>query len=82
MKDVPMIAESSYPGAVAENRYPFVSSSKVPQPIQECWNRELVRALGDPEVRVQLAKHFLEPNPSSREELAAHVRKEYERWGG
>jgi tripartite-type tricarboxylate transporter receptor subunit TctC len=40
-----------------------------------------VKALGDPEVREQVAKHFLEPNPSSREELAAHMRKEYERWG-
>ena len=31
--------------------------------------------LADPEVRQQLAKHFLEPHPSSGQELAAYIRR-------
>jgi tripartite-type tricarboxylate transporter receptor subunit TctC len=81
MKDVPTIAESGFPGVIAENWYAFVCSAKVPRPIQERWNRELVKALADPEVREQLAKHFLEPHPSSRDELAAYIRRDYETWG-
>lgn len=80
MPTVPTIAESGYPGVVAENWYAFVTSSKVPRPILERWNRELVKALSSPEVREQLAKHFLEPNPSSREELAAYIKRDFDTW--
>ena len=81
MKDVPTIAESGYPGVVADNWYAFIGPAKLTPAIQERWNRELVKALADPEVKEQLAKHFLEPSSSTREELAAYIRKEHETWG-
>jgi tripartite-type tricarboxylate transporter receptor subunit TctC len=81
MPTVPTIAESGYPGVVAENWYAFVTSAKVPPAILERWNRELVKALGTPEVKEQLASHFLEPNPSTREELAAYIKREFDTWG-
>jgi tripartite-type tricarboxylate transporter receptor subunit TctC len=80
MPTVPTIAESGYPGVVAENWYAFVTSAKVPKPILERWNRELVKALSAPEVKEQLAKHFLEPNPSTREELAAYIKRDFDTW--
>ena len=80
MPTVPTIAESGYPGVVAENWYAFVTSAKVPRPILERWNRELVKALNSPEVKEQLAKHFLEPNPSTREELAAYIKRDFDTW--
>jgi tripartite-type tricarboxylate transporter receptor subunit TctC len=80
MPTVPTIAESGYPGVVAENWYAFVTSSKVARPILERWNRELVKALSSPEVKEQLAKHFLEPNPSTREELAAYIKRDFDTW--
>jgi tripartite-type tricarboxylate transporter receptor subunit TctC len=81
MPTVPTIAEQGYPGAVAENWYAFIAPAKVPAPILERWNRELVKALSAPDVKEQMAKHFLEPNPSTREELGAYIKKEYEMWG-
>ena len=81
MPNVPTIAESGYPGVVAENWYAFLASAKVPRPILDRWNRELVKALNAPEVKEQLAKHFLEPHPSTREELAAYIKRDYDTWG-
>jgi tripartite-type tricarboxylate transporter receptor subunit TctC len=81
MPTVPTIAESGYPGVIAENWYAFVTSAKVPPAILERWNRELVKALAAPDVKEQLAKHFLEPSSSTRAELAAYIKRDYETWG-
>jgi tripartite-type tricarboxylate transporter receptor subunit TctC len=81
MPDVPTIAESGFPGFEASNWYAFVTSSKVPAPILDKLNAELVKALGAPDVKEQLAKHFLEPQPGSRDDLAKYIRKEYDTWG-
>jgi tripartite-type tricarboxylate transporter receptor subunit TctC len=81
MPDVPTIAEAGYAGAEAVNWYAFVTSSKVPREIQDYWNRELVKVLKDPGIVADLAKHGLEPQPSTREELAAYIAKESEIWG-
>ncbi len=78
---MPTIAESGYPGFEASNWYAFVTSSKVPVALQERWNRELVKALNSPEVKEQLAKHYLEPNPGTREELGKYIKSEYDTWG-
>ena len=81
LPNVPTIAESGFPGFEASNWYAFVTSSKVPQPILERWNRELVKALNSPDVKAQLAQHFLEPAAGTREELAAYIKQEYDNWG-
>ncbi len=81
LPNVPTIAESGFPGFEASNWYAFVTSAKVPVPILERWNKELVKALNAPDVKAQLAQHFLEPSPGTREELAAYIRKEYDNWG-
>jgi tripartite-type tricarboxylate transporter receptor subunit TctC len=81
MPDVPTIAESGFPGFEASNWYAFVTSSKVSAPILDKLNAELVKALGAPDVKEQLAKHFLEPQPGSRDDLAKYIRKEYDTWG-
>jgi tripartite-type tricarboxylate transporter receptor subunit TctC len=81
LPNVPTIAESGYPGFEASNWYAFVTSSKVPVALQERWNKELVKALNSPEVKEQLAKHFLEPHPGTREELGKYIKSEYDTWG-
>ena len=81
LPNVPTIAESGFPGFEASNWYAFVTSSKVPQPILERWNKELVKALNAPDVKEQLAKHFLEPAPGTREDLAKYIKQEYDNWG-
>ena len=81
MPNVPTVAEQGYPGFEATNWYAFVTSARVPAEIVEYWNRELVKALNDPTVKAELAKHGLEPQPGTREELARYIEKETETWG-
>ncbi len=81
LPNVPTIAESGYPAFEATNWYAFVTSAKVPAPILDRLNKELVKALNAPDVREQLAKHFLEPSPGTREELARYIKGEYDNWG-
>ena len=80
MPDVPTVAESGYPGFEAMNWYAFVAPAKTPGEILDFWNRELVKVLKDPLVKAELAKHGLEPQPSTREELAAYIERETAKW--
>jgi tripartite-type tricarboxylate transporter receptor subunit TctC len=81
LPNVPTIAESGYPGFEAENWYAFVTTAKMPQPLLERWNKELVKALSSPDVKEQLAKHYLEPSPGTRDDLAKYIKREYDTWG-
>ena len=78
--DVPTIAESGYPGFNSTNWYAFVASSKVPKPILDRWNLELVKVMKDPEVIQKLKEHGLTPSPGTREELRQFIAKESETW--
>jgi tripartite-type tricarboxylate transporter receptor subunit TctC len=81
MPTVPTVAELGYPGFEAVNWYAFVAPGKTPRPIVEFWNREIVKVLRDPEVAKELAKHGLEPQPGTPEELAKYIDAETEKWG-
>jgi tripartite-type tricarboxylate transporter receptor subunit TctC len=78
---VPTVAESGLPGFNATNWYAFVASSKVPKPVLDRWNAELVKVLTTPDVVEQLNKHGLTPMPGSREELARYMASETAMWG-
>ena len=78
---VPTIAESGYPGFSATNWYAFVASAKVPRPILDRWQVELVRVLKSPEVVEALNKHGLTPLPTTRDELGRYIASEYATWG-
>jgi tripartite-type tricarboxylate transporter receptor subunit TctC len=78
---VPTIAESGYPDYSATNWYAFVASSKVPKPVLDRWNVELVKVLKSPDVVEQLNKHGTTPAPGSRDDLAKTMRSDYDLWG-
>ncbi|HZW75742.1 MAG TPA: tripartite tricarboxylate transporter substrate binding protein, partial [Caldimonas sp.] len=80
MSQVPTIAESGYPGFNATNWYAFVAPGKTPVPILDRWNRELVKALNDPEVKDELMKRGLIPTPMTRDELARFIAAESATW--
>ena len=80
MPTVPTVAEQGYPGFETTNWYAFVTSSKVPNEIIDYWNREIVKVLNDPATIAELAKHGLDPAPSTREELARYIAKESDTW--
>jgi tripartite-type tricarboxylate transporter receptor subunit TctC len=78
---VPTIAESGFPGFNATNWYAFVASSKVPKPVLDRWNTELVKVLTTPDVVEQLNKHGLTPLPGTRDELARYMATDTAMWG-
>jgi tripartite-type tricarboxylate transporter receptor subunit TctC len=80
MPEVPTIAESGFPGFEATNWYAYVLPAKTPNEIIERWNRELVKILNDPAVRQALLAQGMEPAPSTREQLAAYIKREYDTW--
>jgi tripartite-type tricarboxylate transporter receptor subunit TctC len=78
---IPTIAESGFPGFNATNWYAFVASSKVPKPVLDRWNTELVKVLTTPDVVEQLNKHGLTPLPGTRDELARYMATDTAMWG-
>ncbi len=81
LPNVPTIAESGFPGFAATNWYAFVAPGKTPPAVLERWNRELVKALDAPDVKSELLKHGLTPQPGSRDALARFIAAESATWG-
>ncbi len=81
LPDVPTIAEQGYPGYEATNWYAFVAPAKTPRDIVLRLNREIVKTLRDPETHGAIFKQGEEPTPSTPEELAQHMAREYATWG-
>ncbi|MDM0116014.1 tripartite tricarboxylate transporter substrate binding protein [Variovorax sp. J22R133] len=77
---IPTVAESGYPGFEALNWYAFVASGKTPAPILDRWNLEIVKVLNDPGVKDALNRHGLTPQPTTRAELTAFMKKEDAKW--
>ena len=80
MPNVPTVAEAGYPGFEALNWYAFVAPGKTPAPLLDRWNKEIVKVLNDPGVKEALNKHGLTPQPTTRAELAAFMKKESTQW--
>ena len=78
---MPTIAEQGYPGYQATNWYAYVAPAKTPKDIVARLNREIVKTLNDPETHAALLKQGEEPTPSTPEELAQHMAREYATWG-
>ncbi|CAD5372793.1 conserved exported hypothetical protein [Rubrivivax sp. A210] len=81
LPNLPTIAESGYPGFAATNWYAFVAPGKTPPAVLERWNLELRKALNAPDVKSELLKHGLTPQPGSRDELARFIAAETVAWG-
>ncbi|NYE22121.1 Bug family tripartite tricarboxylate transporter substrate binding protein [Pigmentiphaga litoralis] len=81
LPDIPTVAESGYPGFEALNWYAFVAPSKTPAAMLDRWNQEIVKVLNDPGVKQSLNQHGLTPQPTTRAELTAFMKKEDAKWG-
>ena len=79
MPDVPTIGES-FPGYEVSNWYAFVGPAKMPRELAERWNREIVKALNDPQVREQIREHGMDAVPSTPRELGDRIEREYVLW--
>ena len=78
--EVPTVAESGLPGYEVPNWYALLGPKGLPQPIVDRLNAAMRATLQDPEVVQSLAKHGVEPRPSSAQDLARFIREETAKW--
>ena len=81
LPNLPTVAESGFKGFNAVNWYAFVGSAQMNPKVLQRWNTEIVRVLQSPDVKENLIKHGLTPEPSTREELARFIESESKKWG-
>ena len=79
MPDVPAISET-FPGYDVSNWYAFVAPPRMSREMTDRWNREIVKALNDPQVRDQIREHGMEAIPSTSRELGDRIEREYVLW--
>lgn len=80
LPNIPTVAEAGYPGFEALNWYAFVAPGKTPAPLLDRWNQEIVKVLNDPGVKEALMQHGLTPQPTTRADFAAFMKKESAQW--
>jgi tripartite-type tricarboxylate transporter receptor subunit TctC len=81
LPEVRTIAESGYPGYSATNWYAFVAPAKTPRAIIMQLNAAIGKTQADKATVESLAREGIEPVPSTPEEMAAFMHKEYDTWG-
>jgi tripartite-type tricarboxylate transporter receptor subunit TctC len=79
MPQVPTVAET-LPGYEVGNWYALVGPKGLPQPVVDKLAAAMRGTLADAEVRAHLARHGVEPTPSTPEELARFIRDETAKW--
>ena len=81
MPDVPTIAEAGYQGYEALNWYGFLAPRGTPKDIIDRLNREIVKALANPQAVGALHETGTEPKSSTPDEFAQYIKREYDTWG-
>jgi tripartite-type tricarboxylate transporter receptor subunit TctC len=81
LPDVPTVAESGFPGYEALNWYAYLVPAATPRPIVDRLNAEIIAALKAPDVREQLARQGVEPQPGTPEALRKYMERELATWG-
>ena len=78
--DLPTVAEAGYPGFEVTAWYAVFGPAGMPAPVLSRLHAEVVKAVGDPEVRDRFRSLGATPVGSTPAELAAHVKAELSRW--
>jgi tripartite-type tricarboxylate transporter receptor subunit TctC len=80
LPDVPTLAEAGVKGYVFDPWFGILTTAKTPRPVVDRLNREIVRAMGLPDVRERLASLGAEPATTTPQQFDAHVRAEIEKF--
>ena len=80
LPDLPTVAEAGVPGYEFTGWWGMVVPSRTPQPVIGKLNGELVRILGQAEVRDRLVREGAEPASTTPEAFAAYMRSEVAKW--
>jgi len=81
LPDVPTMTESGYPEVVGESWFAAVVPAGTPREIVVQLNREIARAIAQPDMQERLAALGYEPVASTPEDTAARFQAEMAKWG-
>jgi len=81
LPDVPTMAQAGFPQLDMGTWFALLAPAGTPAGIVTQLNKEIVKVVGLPDVRQQLANQGVEPSASSPEEAGAFLRKDVARWG-
>jgi tripartite-type tricarboxylate transporter receptor subunit TctC len=81
LPNVPTMAEAGYPQLDIGTWFALVAPAATPRAIVEELNRRMVKILGMSDVRTQLGRQGVEPDPGTTEEAADFLKKDVARWG-
>ena len=77
---LPTVASSGLPGYESGSPFGAFAPARTPDPVLVRLNREMVRVLGEPEIKEKLLAAGVEPVGSSRQEVAAAIKSEMTKW--
>jgi tripartite-type tricarboxylate transporter receptor subunit TctC len=80
LPDVPTVAEQGFPGFESNSWFVYLAPGATPPRILDSLNRAFVDVLNEPEVRKNLTEQGVEVMATSREETAAFIRREMEKY--
>jgi tripartite-type tricarboxylate transporter receptor subunit TctC len=81
LPEVPTYEEAGFKGLILEQWVGVFLPAGTPVEIVVRLNREIVKALADPQVRERYAQSGLDPVGNTPEQFAAVVRSDYEKYG-
>jgi tripartite-type tricarboxylate transporter receptor subunit TctC len=81
LPELPTIAESGYPGFEAVGWIGIAAPAKTPAAVLDKLNAEMVKILGQPDVRERLNTLAFTPVGGSRAEFAEYIKSEIAKWG-
>lgn len=80
-REAPTLREQGFPSVVAAGWYGFMAPSATPRPIVDKLEGEIIRALGEAEVKQKLIAQGLEAHPRSAAEFGQFIDGETAKWG-
>ena len=80
LPDVPTMAEAGFPGQESDTLQAVLVPAATPKEIVALLHREIVKAIGLPDVREKFAALGFEPIANTPEEFAAQIKVEIEKW--
>ncbi len=81
LPDVPTMQEAGYSGQEADTLTGIVAPAATPKEIIALLNREIAKAVAEPEVTQQLMKLGFVPVANKPEEFGARIKSEIAKWG-
>jgi tripartite-type tricarboxylate transporter receptor subunit TctC len=80
MPDLPTVAESGLPGYESSQWYGVLAPATTPAEVLNFLNAHIVKIMSSAEMKSRMTGDGLVPIGSSREQFAAHIKTEIEKW--